>query len=70
MAAVIKKVVMFYVDGFRSMTVGRKLWIIILVKLFVMFAVLKLFFFKDFLGERFKNNSQQKSNYVLEQITK
>lgn len=70
MAAVIKKVVMFYVDGFRSMTVGRKLWIIILVKLFVMFAILKLFFFKDFLGSRFDNNQQEKSNYVLEQITK
>lgn len=70
MTAVFRKVVMFYIDGFRSMTVGRKLWIIIIIKLFVMFAILKIFFFKDFLGERFENNPQQKSNYVLEQITK
>lgn len=38
----------FYVDGFRSMTVGKTLWAIILVKLFIMFAILKLFFFPDF----------------------
>ena len=45
----LKKVFRFYVDGFRSMTVGKTLWAIILVKLFIMFAVLKLFFFPDFL---------------------
>ena len=30
----LKKVFRFYVDGFRSMTVGKTLWAIILVKLF------------------------------------
>lgn len=40
----VRKVVSFYVDGFRSMTVGRTLWIVILVKLFIMFAILKVFF--------------------------
>lgn len=39
----------FYRDGFRAMTWGRTLWLIILVKLFVMFAILKVFFFPDFL---------------------
>lgn len=39
----------FYRDGFRSMTWGRTLWAIILVKLFIMFAILKVFFFPDFL---------------------
>ena len=41
----------FFRDGFRQMTWGRVLWLIILVKLFVMFVVLRLFFFPDFLGE-------------------
>lgn len=41
----------FYFEGFRSMTLGRTLWIIILLKLFVMFFILKLFFFPDFLGD-------------------
>lgn len=41
-----------YYDGFRQMTLGRTLWAIILIKLFVIFAVLKLFFFPDYIGER------------------
>ncbi len=40
----------FYVDGFKNMTSGRTLWVIILVKLFVLFFILKLFFFPDFLA--------------------
>ena len=35
----------FYLEGFRSMTLGRTLWLIILVKLFI------IFFFPDFLGD-------------------
>jgi len=38
-----------YWDGFRRMTLGRTLWAIILIKLFVIFVVLKLFFFPNFL---------------------
>lgn len=40
----------FYRDGFRAMTWGRTLWLIIVVKLFVMFAVLRVFFFKPTLS--------------------
>ncbi len=65
----IKKIVNFYIEGFKSMTVGKKLWAIILIKLFIMFFVLKLFFFKDFLNSRFSNDSE-KANYVLEQLSK
>lgn len=39
-----------YYDGFRSMTLGKTLWLVILIKLFIIFAVLKVFFFPDFLG--------------------
>ena len=41
----------FYRDGFRQMTWGRTLWIIILLKLFVIFIVLRLFFFKPVLAD-------------------
>ena len=41
----------FYVEGFRGMTIGRTLWLLILVKLFIMFFILRLFFFPDFLNE-------------------
>ncbi|GAB1403362.1 MAG: DUF4492 domain-containing protein [Lentimicrobiaceae bacterium] len=58
----------FYYEGFKGMTIGRTLWIIILIKLFVMFAILKLFFFPDFLKTNFEND-EQRSNYVIEQLT-
>ena len=40
-----------YYDGFRSMTLGRVLWAIILIKLFIIFVVLKLFFFPNYIKE-------------------
>ena len=39
-----------YADGFRSMTLGKKLWAVIIIKLVIIFAVLKFFFFPDFLS--------------------
>ena len=50
------------------MTVGKKLWAIILIKLFIMFVILRLFFFQDFLGSRF-DSDQDKSDYVINEIT-
>ncbi len=57
----------FYYEGFRSMTVGKTLWLIILIKLFIMFAIFRLFLFPDFLGERFSSD-EEKSEYVIEQF--
>ncbi len=51
----------FYKEGFRSMTWGRVLWVIILLKLFVIFFILKLFFFPDFLKGR---DDEEKGMYV------
>ena len=64
----IGKVVRFYLGGFREMTLGRSLWLIIAVKLVVLFGVLKLFFFPDFLETRFDNDTDR-GDYVLEQIS-
>lgn len=49
----------FYYDGFRSMTLGRTLWLLIVIKLFVMFFILKLFFFPSFLGEKSEKQKQE-----------
>lgn len=57
-----------YRDGFRRMTVGRTLWKIVLIKLVILFAVLKLFFFPNFLQENFSTNAQR-SDHVLQQLT-
>ena len=59
----------FYRDGFRSMLVGRTLWKIIAVKLFLMFAVLKLLFFSDFLADNFRTD-QERSAHVLGNLTR
>ena len=48
---VLYRVYDLYADGFRSMTLGRTLWAIILIKLFVIFVILKLFFFPNFIKE-------------------
>ncbi len=64
----IKRIFRFYYEGFKSMTVGKTLWIIILIKLFVMFAILKIFFFPNILKQNFKTD-EERSNYVIEQLT-
>lgn len=57
----------FYYEGFRSMKLGRTLWLIILIKLFVMFVILKIFFFPNFLKTNFETD-EERSDYVLEQL--
>ena len=46
-----RRVYHLYYDGFRSMTLGRTLWAVIIVKLIIIFAVLKVFFFPSFIGQ-------------------
>ena len=58
----------FYHDGFRTMSWwGKRVWIIILIKLFVIFIILKIFFFRDFLQKKYETD-EQKSEYVLDQL--
>lgn len=68
MLARLKNIYYFYSDGFRSMTLGKTLWKIIILKLFVMFAVLKIFFFPNFLKTNF-DTDQQRADYVMRQLT-
>lgn len=56
----------FYRDGFRSMKLGRTLWLIILIKLFVMFFILRLFFFPDFLKQA--ADGREKDGYVSREL--
>jgi len=66
MFATLRKIAGFYIDGFRNMTVGRTLWIIIIIKVAVIFAVLRLFFFQPTLqGE----SDEERGEEVLQQLT-
>ncbi len=59
----------FYYDGFRNMSWwGRRVWLIILIKLFVIFIILRLFFFPNFLKVNFKSD-EERSGWVLQQLT-
>ena len=53
------RVIRFYVDGFRQMTVGRSLWLLIIIKLIIIFGILKLFFFPDILESRYDSDAER-----------
>ena len=55
-----------YYDGFRTMTLGKTLWAVILIKLAIIFLVLKLFFFPDFINTNVKNGD--KAGFVSKEI--
>ncbi len=65
----LKKIIFFYIDGFRSMKTGRKLWAIIFIKLFIMFAILKVYFFPNFLNTNFAND-KERAEHVMHNITR
>ena len=48
------------------MTVGKTLWILIIVKLVIMFLVLRLFFFKPELSKF--STSEQKAQHVIDNL--
>ena len=50
------------------MTLGRTLWAIILIKLFIMFFILRLFFFPNILQKNF-DTDEERANAVIENLT-
>ena len=65
----LKNIYAFYRDGFARMShLGRMLWVLILVKVAILFLVLKVFFFQDYLDQRF-DTPEQKTQYVLEALS-
>ena len=59
-----------YADGFRNMKIGRTLWTIIIIKLIIIFAVLKVFFFPDFLPDVLSEHAPNgdKAEFVATEI--
>lgn len=62
-----KKILFFYLDGFKHMKVGKKLWLIIGIKFFIFFVVLKFFFFPDILNTQFSND-EDRANHVMQNL--
>lgn len=65
----LRKIWLLYYEGFRGMTVGKTLWAIILLKLFVFFVVMKLLFFPNLL-QRDYDTDEQRADHVREQLTR
>lgn len=65
----IKAVVRFYIDGFKEMTIGKVLWSIILVKLAIMFLVLKPVFFTRTIDKN-ASTPQEKAQFVSDELLK
>ncbi|MBQ5828568.1 MAG: DUF4492 domain-containing protein, partial [Bacteroidales bacterium] len=55
-----------YRDGFRNMTWGKPLWGLIILKAIILFAVLRVFFFKPAMAGM---SDQQKSEQVGRHLT-
>ena len=66
MRKLILNIYRLYADGFRNMTVGKTLWTIIIIKLVLIFLVLKLFFFHDYIGDNI--NKGEEPDFVSTQL--
>jgi ABC-type amino acid transport system permease subunit len=66
--SLLRRITGFYIEGFRNLPDwGEKVWIIIIIKVFILFFILKLFFFPDFLKSKY-NSDKQRSEYVFNQL--
>ena len=63
-----KRVWDLYYDGFRSMTVGKSLWILIIIKLFIFFVVIKWLFFPNILKENY-DSDEERAEAVRTELT-
>lgn len=55
----ISQIFNFYKEGFKNLTLGKTLWKIIFIKLFVMFVILKLFVFDVNFNSIFKSDKEK-----------
>ncbi len=57
-----------YREGFKAMTVGKTLWALVIVKLIVLFLVVKLFFFPNILNRDYDTDAER-AQAVRENLT-
>ena len=63
-----RRVADLYVDGFRNMTVGRTLWVLIILKVALLLLGFKLIFFPDLL-QRDYDSDQDRAQAVRSSLT-
>lgn len=65
----ITRISAFYFEGFRGMRLGKTLWLLILIKLVVLFGVIKLLFFPNVLETTYDSDAER-SMHLLNHLTK
>ena len=65
----LKNISNLHIDGFRRMKLGKSLWLVIAVKLLIMFGILKVFIFDESLNSKFKTD-EAKADFVISNLTK
>ncbi len=66
---IIKNIYNFYINGFKSMTIGKILWKIILIKLFIIFIFLNYFIHDKSLNSEYKTYNE-KIDFVYKNLIK
>lgn len=64
----IKKIFQFYLEGFKNMKLGKRLWAIIGIKFVIFFVIMKMLFFPNFLKENFSNDNER-AEHILQSLT-
>ena len=67
MAGLLKSIGRFYRDGFRNQTWGRPLIWLVILKFFILFAILRVFFFRPALAGK---TDAEKSEAVGNALTR
>jgi hypothetical protein len=65
----LKNIASLYIDGFKNMKMGKKLWLLIIIKLIIMFGILKVFIFDETLNTKFQTD-EEKSEFVIRNLIK
>ena len=59
----------FYIDGFKNLTLGKTLWKIIIIKVFIIIALLNFYIYDKSINSEYKT-TKEKINFVYKNITK
>ncbi|MDD2636159.1 MAG: DUF4492 domain-containing protein [Bacteroidales bacterium] len=67
---VLKRIFRFYYEGFKNMPRwGKQMWLIILIKGFLVFVLVKFIFFPNHLKTNFETD-EQRSEHVINELIK
>lgn len=67
LADILSGIWLFYYNGFKQMTWGRTLWLIIVLKLFVIFVVLRFCFFRPVMQGLSNDEKSERVGQQLQQ---